>query len=88
MKVKGTGASQLGIGVVSARIVEIAGRDERTIVPIGSYQERYGITLSLPSQFGRDGVTRVLMPTLDADEARALDKSAAALSDALRSIES
>jgi len=56
-------------------------------VPIGSYQERYGVTLSVPSQFGRDGVTRVLMPRLDADEARALDKSAAALSEALRSID-
>jgi len=86
--IEGTGASQLGIGIVTARIVEIAGREERTVVPIGSYQERYGVTLSLPSQFGRDGATRVLLPRLDADEARALDKSAAALSDALRAIES
>jgi L-lactate dehydrogenase len=86
--IEGTGASQLGIGVVTARIVEIAGRDERTVIPIGSYQERYGVTLSLPSQFGRVGVTRVLLPSLEPDEVRALQKSAAALRDALQSIES
>ena len=86
--IEGTGASQLGIGVVTARIVEIASRDERAIVPIGSYQERYGVTLSLPSLFGRNGRTKVLMPALEPDEARALEKSAAALRDALQSLES
>ncbi|HWN40257.1 MAG TPA: lactate dehydrogenase [Gammaproteobacteria bacterium] len=54
--IEGTGASQLGIGVVTARIVEIIGRDERLAVPIGAYQNAYGVTLSLPSQFGRRGV--------------------------------
>ncbi len=84
--IEGTGASQLGIGVVAARIVEIVARDEQAIVPIGSYREDYGVTLSLPSKFGRSGVTRVFMPSLAEDEARALDKSAAALRDALQSI--
>ena len=37
--IEGTGASQLGIAVVTARIVEIIGCDERVIVPIGSYQK-------------------------------------------------
>jgi L-lactate dehydrogenase len=86
--IEGTGASQLGIGVVTARIVEIAGRDEQTVVPIGSYHESYGTTLSLPSQFGRDGRTCVFMPPLAVDEARALERSAAALRDALQSIAS
>jgi L-lactate dehydrogenase len=86
--IEGTGASQLGIGVVAARIVEMLGRDEGAVVPIGSYQERFGVTLSLPSRLGREGVTRVLMPTLAADEARALDESAATLRRALQSIES
>ena len=86
--IEGTGASQLGIGVVTARIVEIALRDEQIVVPIGSFHERYGTTLSLPSQFGRDGLTRVFMPTLAEDEALALEKSGAALRDALQSIES
>jgi L-lactate dehydrogenase len=86
--IEGTGASQLGIGVAAARIAEMIGRDERAVVPIGSWQEAYGVTLSLPSRLGRDGVAEVLMPTLAEDEARALDQSAATLRRALRSIES
>jgi L-lactate dehydrogenase len=86
--IEGTGASQLGIGVVTARIVEIVARGEQVVVPIGSYQEKYGVTLSLPSQFGRRGVERVFTPTLAPDEARSLEKSAVALRGALVSIES
>ena len=85
--IEGTGASHLGIGVVTARIVEIIGRDERLAVPIGAYQKAYGVTLSLPSQFGRQGVERVFMPDLAEDEAHALQESAAALRTALESIE-
>ena len=84
--IEGTGASRLGIGVVAARIVEMIGRDEGAVVPIGCYQQRFGLTLSLPSRVGREGVTRVLMPTLAEDEARALDESAATLRRALQSI--
>jgi L-lactate dehydrogenase len=84
--IEGTGASQLGIGVVTARIVEIIGRDERMVVPIGSYHANYGVTLSLPSHVGRKGAERVFMPPLAADEAHALEKSAAALRDALKSL--
>ena len=54
--IEGTGASQLGIGVLVARIVEIVARNEEVVVPIGSYHQRFGVTLSLPSQFGRNGV--------------------------------
>jgi L-lactate dehydrogenase len=74
--------------VVTSRIVEIVAREERVIVPIGSYQQQYGVTLSLPSRVGRKGIERVLMPPLAEDEARALNASAAALRGALRSIES
>jgi L-lactate dehydrogenase len=85
--IEGTGASQLGIGVVAARIAEVIGRNEATVVPIGSYQESFGVTLSLPSRLGREGVTKVFMPTLAEDEARALDESAATLRRALQSID-
>jgi L-lactate dehydrogenase len=63
------------------------GGDEGAVVPIGSYQGRFGVTLSLPSRLGREGVTRVFMPTMTEEEARALDESAATLRRALRSIE-
>jgi L-lactate dehydrogenase len=33
----GNGASQYGIGMVSTRIAEIVLRDERAVIPIGSY---------------------------------------------------
>lgn len=85
--IEGTGASQLGIGIVTARIVELIGRDERIVVPIGSYQEAYGVTLSLPSQIGRQGARVAFMPMLAVDEAQALANSAATLRDALKSID-
>ena len=86
--IEGTGASQLGIGVVAARIVEMIGRDEHVVAPIGSYQERFGVTLSLPSRVGRGGVTSIFMPVLAENEAQALDDSAAMLRRALQSLES
>ncbi len=85
--IEGTGASQLGIAVVTARIVEIIARDEKLVVPIGFYQHKCGVTLSLPSRVGRKGVEAVFMPPLAAEEVHALEKSAAALRNALESIE-
>ena len=35
--IEGIQASQFGIGMVSARIAEIVLRDERAVIPIGSY---------------------------------------------------
>jgi hypothetical protein len=86
--IEGTGASQLGIGVAAARIAEMIGRDERAVIPIGSYQETYGVTLSLPSRLSRDGLAGVFVPTLTETEALALDASAATLREAVESVES
>jgi L-lactate dehydrogenase len=77
--IEGTGASQLGIGVVSARIVEAIAGDEQLVIPIGSYHARYGVTLSLPSRLGRSGVTHVFAPDVDESESLALDASAQAI---------
>ncbi len=81
--IEGHDASQYGIGIVSARIAEMVLTDERAVVPIGSFQERFGVTLSLPSAVGRDGVVRVFEPPLSDDERRALEKSANSLKAAL-----
>lgn len=83
--IEGTGASQLGIGVAAARLVEIIGRDERAVIPIGAYQASYGVTLSLPARLGRDGLPEARLPALDDDEARALEESAATLRRAVES---
>lgn len=84
--IEGNNASQFGIGIVSARIAEMVLADERAVVPIGSYNARYGVTLSLPSVVGRTGVTEILEPEMTAEESEALDKSADTLRNALRRV--
>jgi len=81
--IEGTGASQLGIGMATARIVEAILRDERAVIPIGSFNPSYGVTLSLPSVLGHQGVTRILEPEMSEDEKNALRHSAEVLKNAL-----
>ena len=84
--IEGHDASQYGIGIVSARIAEMILRDERSTVPIGTYQQQFGVTLSLPSIVGRGGVIEVLPPELSDEERSALDKSADNLRKALQRV--
>jgi L-lactate dehydrogenase len=72
--IEGIGASQYGIGMVCARIAEIVLRDERAVVPIGVYNSKVGVTLSLPSVIGREGCLQVLDPPLSIDERIGLNK--------------
>ena len=62
--------------MVSARIAEIILRDERAVIPIGSYHAAYGATFSLPSTVGRDGIIEVIEPDMSEDERQALRRSA------------
>src|SRR2546423_6480862 len=66
--IEGHDASQYGIGIVSARIAEMVLNDERAAIPIGSYQKKFGVTLSLPSVVGRAGVIEVLEPEMSEEE--------------------
>lgn len=77
--IEGNQASQFGIGIVAARIARAVLRDERVVVPIGSYNNKYGVTLSMPSVLGRTGVVQILEPSLSDDERRALSVSAETL---------
>jgi L-lactate dehydrogenase len=81
--IEGIGASQYGIGIVAARIAEVIAWDERAVFAVGSHIIEHGVTLSLPSVVGREGVREVLCPNLSDDETRALDRSAEALRKAL-----
>lgn len=81
--IEGNNASQYGIGMVSARIAEIVLRDEHAVLPIGSYNPAYGVTLSLPSVLGRRGVEKILTPVMSQAERDALQKSAETLRQAL-----
>src|SRR5258706_1968921 len=86
--IEGNEASQFGIGIVSARIAEAVLRDERAVLPIGAYNADYGVTLSLPSVVGREGVSRILQPTMSDEERRSLAQSAEVLRQALQRITS
>lgn len=66
--IEGIGASQHGIGMACARIAEIFLRNEPAVIPIGSYNAAYGVTLSLPSVLGGSGVLRILEPPISNDE--------------------
>jgi L-lactate dehydrogenase len=81
--IEGTGASQLGIGMATARIIEAVLRDEHAVIPIGSFNPRYGTTLSLPSVLGRSGVSRILEPQMSEDERQGLQRSADRLREAV-----
>jgi L-lactate dehydrogenase len=84
--IEGHDASQYGIGIISARIAEMVLNDERAVIPIGSFQKTFGVTLSLPSVVGRGGVIEVLEPDLSDEEAAGLEKSAKILKEALERV--
>lgn len=80
--IEGIGASQYGIGIVSARIAEAVLRDEKVVLPVSSAQKAFGVSLSLPSVIGAAGVERVLMPQMSQHEEAALRASAQHIADA------
>jgi L-lactate dehydrogenase len=84
--IEGHDASQYGIGIVCARITEMVLRDERAVVPVGSLQKEFGVTLSLPSVVGRGGVIEVLQPECSEEEREDLKQSAARLKLALQRV--
>ena len=80
---EGTGASHLGIGIVTARLVEAILQDEHLIIPIGSFQQKYGATLSIPGCLGAGGVSQTFVPSMSDEERKALEQSAATLREAV-----
>jgi L-lactate dehydrogenase len=81
--IEGIGASQYGIGMVTARMAEAVLMDERAVMPVGSYSESHGVTLSLPSIVGCAGVSETLWPEMSDDEANALERSIEILRNAI-----
>jgi L-lactate dehydrogenase len=84
--IAGIGASQYGIGAVTARLTEAMLRDERIVAPVGSFQPGDGVTYSLPSIIGAGGVCGVLSPRLDASERAALQRSIVTLQQAAQKL--
>jgi L-lactate dehydrogenase len=84
--IEGTGASQYGIGAVSARLAEAVLRDERAVLPVAAYAPRYDVTLSLVSVLGAGGVQQMHEPAMGTDERGALERSVTALRAAARRV--
>ena len=84
--IEGHNASQYGIGIVSARIAEMVLKDERAVIPIGSFHKKLGVTLSLPSVVGRGGIIDVLEAELSDEEQAGLENSAKILKAALERV--
>ncbi|GAA1266377.1 L-lactate dehydrogenase [Planotetraspora silvatica] len=80
--IEGTGASQYGIGVVSALLVEAVLRDERAVLPVAAYYPPYETTLSLVSVLGAGGVQQMFEPAMSEDERAGLERSVVALREA------
>ena len=80
--IEGNGASQFGIGAACARIAEAIVGDERVVLPVASYVERYDVVVSLPSVVSRRGVDQVFHPDMSDAEREAFERSVATLRDA------
>jgi L-lactate dehydrogenase len=84
--IEGNEASRFGIGAVCARIAEAVLRDERVVLPVAAYRERYGVTFALPTVVGREGAAGDLEPSMSDDERRRFERSAETLRGAARAI--
>lgn len=74
------GATNYAVALAVAKIVKSILRDEHSILTVSTYMEEYegveDLYLSLPSVINNSGVDKVLIPTLSAEESKALKKSA------------
>ena len=88
--IRGKGATNYAIGLSTARIIEAALYDERSVLPVSSLLEgQYDIKdvcLSLPSIVSGRGIEAVLTPPLSDTEAEALRRSADTVRSVARSL--
>lgn len=84
------GATFYAVALSVARIIEAILHDERSVLTVSSYLERFediaDVCLSLPAVVGRDGIREVLPIVLDTTERGQLAASAAALKDIIRQL--
>lgn len=87
--IAGKGATGYGIGAALSRIVQAIGSDENTMLTVSTltpWSDGSEISMSLPRIINARGAGPGLMPELSADEAAALDRSAAVILDATRGL--
>jgi L-lactate dehydrogenase len=84
------GATFYAVSLAVARIIEAILHDEKSVLTVSSYIERFGdvadVCLSLPAVIGLGGIREVLPIALDDDERRQLSASAAALRGTIREL--
>ncbi|MGB7538196.1 MAG: L-lactate dehydrogenase [Anaerolineales bacterium] len=88
--IEGKGATYYGIGSALARICEVILRDQRSILtvctPTPNVAGVEDVTVSLPHLIGGDGVLDSFPMSLNADEEKLLNHSAAIVRDAIQSL--
>jgi L-lactate dehydrogenase len=91
--IKRKGATNHAIGLVTAALLRWALRGERRVLTVsrvhdGTTLGLRDVALSLPTIVGSDGATDVVVPEMDRSEREGLERSAAVLRDAVRSLDS
>jgi L-lactate dehydrogenase len=70
------GSTYFGIATCVARICEAIVFDQKLVMPLSTYHEKYTICLSLPAVLGENGIEKILSIPLDDDEQKKLAESA------------
>ena len=52
----------------TARIAEAILRDEQAVIPIGSFNPKYGVTLAVASVLSRHGLSQIFEPPMSEEE--------------------
>lgn len=88
--IAGKGATNLAIGLATARIIEAILGDQHRVLPVSTVQrgayDIAGVALSLPTVVSSSGATRILEVDLSGDELDGLRRSARTLREAQHSI--
>jgi L-lactate dehydrogenase len=87
--IEGKGATNLAIGLSTARILAAIGNDERAVLPISSRHSFTGVgdvCLSLPTIVGRGGAVEVVDVPMNDQERAGLQASAAAIREAIDAV--
>lgn len=72
-------ATFFGIATCVAKICHAILFDQKLVLPLSTYQEKYGICLSMPAVLGKNGIEKQLEIILPEEERARLDLSALAL---------
>ncbi len=77
--IQGKGATYYGVAAAIARAVEVVARDRRSILTVSAWSDAYGCALALPRLVCGAGVFQEVGVSVDEDERRRLERSAAVL---------